>query len=115
MNRPKCSACNQRLCAVNYIRNDIKHYRSRCDYCIKKGRRARIPEPRWKASGYKKKPTCDLCGFRAKYSAQLMVYHIDRNLNNSSLINLKTVCQNCSIDIKKSGQTWISGDLEPDL
>jgi hypothetical protein len=114
MNRPNCKACNQRLCAVNYHRNGVTHYRGRCDHCIKKGRRVKPPEPRWKATGYKKKTTCDHCGFRAKYAAQLLVYHVDGNLNNSTLRNLKTVCQNCVIDIKKSDLTWRAGDLEPD-
>jgi hypothetical protein len=115
MNRPNCTACNQRLCAINYTRDGITHYRSRCDACIKKGRRIRAPEPRWASTGYKKKPTCDRCGFRAKYSMQLMVYHVDSNLNNSSLRNLKTVCQNCAVEIKKLDLTWRPGDLEPDF
>jgi hypothetical protein len=114
MSRPYCPACNQRLCAVNYYRDGMTHYRSRCDYCVKKGRRVKLPEPRWKASGYKKKTTCDQCGFKARYSAQLLVYHADGNLNNSTLRNLKTVCQNCVIDVKKSDLTWRAGDLEPD-
>ena len=114
MDRPNCKACSQRLCAVNYHRDGITHYRSRCDHCIKKGRRIKPPEPRWKATGYKKKTTCDHCGFRAKYAAQLLVYHVDGNLNNSTLRNLKTVCQNCVIDVKKSDLTWRAGDLEPD-
>ena len=115
MNRPTCKACNQRLCAVNYTRNESTHYRSRCDYCIKKGRQTKSAEPRWKKTGYKKKPTCDLCGFRAKYAVQLMIYHVDGNLNNNNLTNLKTVCQNCTFEVKKSGLTWRPGDLEPDL
>jgi hypothetical protein len=115
MNRPKCAACNQRLCAINYVRNRVTHYRSRCDYCIKRERRIKPPEPRWAKTGYKKKPTCDRCGFRAKFAVQLMVYHVDGNLNNSSLRNLKTVCQNCAIEIKKTDQTWRPGDLEPDV
>ena len=48
-------------------------------------------KPRWETAGYKKKPTCDRCGFRAKQSAlQLMVYHADGDLNNCELRNLKT-------------------------
>jgi hypothetical protein len=43
------------------------------------------------------------------------VYHVDGDLNNSSLRNLKTICQNCAVEIKKSDQTWRPGDLEPDL
>lgn len=115
MDRPNCKSCNQRLCAVNYIRDGATHYRSQCEYCIKRGRRIKPPEPRWKTTGYKKKPTCDRCGFRAKYAVQLMVYHMDSNLNNSNLRNLKTVCQNCAIELKKSDSIWMPGDLEPDV
>ncbi len=115
MIRPKCCACNQRPCAVNYVKSGVTHYRSRCDYCIKKGRNQKPSEPRWKKAGYKKKPSCDRCGFRAKYSAQLLVYHVDANLNNNSLRNLKTVCQNCTIEISRSDLVWKPGDLEPDL
>jgi len=115
MNRPKCAACNQRLCAINYIRDSVTHYRSRCDYCIKRERRIKPAKPRWDLAGYKKKPTCDKCGFRAKYSAQLLVYHVDGNLNNSGLRNLKTICQNCVVDIAKSDLPWRVGELESDL
>lgn len=114
MDRPTCRACNQRLCAVNYVNSGVTHYRSRCEYCIRRGRGIKPPEPRWKTSGYKKKNTCDRCGFRGKYTAQLMVFHVDGNLNNSSLRNLKTICQNCAVEIKKSDVTWVPGDLEPD-
>jgi hypothetical protein len=44
-----------------------------------------------------------------------MVYHVDSNLNNNNLRNLKTVCQNCVIEIKRSDLPWAPGDLEPDL
>mgnify|MGYP003653047932 CR=1 FL=1 len=115
MNRPNCTACNQRLCAINYTRDGITHYRSRCDACIKKGRRRRAPEPRWELAGYKKKPTCDRCGFRAKFTAQLLVYHVDGNLHNTALRNLKTVCQNCVVEIAKTDLPWTVGDLEPDF
>ena len=70
---------------------------------------------RWTTSGYKKKPTCDRCGFKAKYAVQLLVYHIDGNMNNSTIRNLKTVCQNCVEEIKRSNLPWKAGDLEPDL
>lgn len=115
MERPTCTACNQRFCAVNYYRDGVVHYRSRCEYCVKRGRRQKAPEARWLKSGYKKKPTCDRCGFRAKYSAQLMVYHIDGNMNNSAVRNLKTICQNCVEEVKRSNLPWRPGDLAPDL
>ena len=115
MQRPTCSACNQRFCAVNYQRDGIKHYRSRCEWCIKRGRQQKLPEPRWAQSGYKKKAACDRCGFRARYSAQLMVYHVDGNMNNSSVRNLKSICQNCVEEVKRSNLAWKLGDLSPDL
>ena len=114
MNRPICAACNQRLCAVNYHRNGITYYRSRCGICAAKNRKIKPPEPRWLATGYKKKPTCERCGFRARYSAQLLVYHMDANLNNSSARNLKTICLNCVEEVRRSDLPWRAGDLEPD-
>lgn len=114
MNRPICQACSQRLCAVNYVKDGVTHFRSRCENCIKRRRGIKPPEPRWKRSGYKKKNTCDRCGFRSRYAAQLLVFHVDGNLNNSTMRNLKTVCQNCAVEIKKLDITWQPGDLEPD-
>ena len=70
--------------------------------------------PRWQSSGYKKKPTCDRCGFKARHHSQLLVYHVDGNLNNCELRNLKTVCMNCVADLKRTDSTWKPGDLEPD-
>jgi hypothetical protein len=82
---------------------------------MRKGRGLKPREPRWKAAGYKKKPTCDRCGFKARYAAQLFVYHIDGDLNNSSQRNLRTICLNCSVEVKRAEVTWRLGDLEPDL
>ena len=115
MQRPLCQACNQQLCAINYRRDGVTHYRARCDSCNKKQRRLKPPLARWKAAGYKKKLTCDRCGFKSKYAAQLLVYHVDGNLHNANINNLKTVCQNCAVEINKSGSTWTPGDLLPDL
>jgi hypothetical protein len=112
--RPMCLYCNQRPRAIAYHLETRIQYRRLCEHCIRRGRKIKPPDPRWKLSGYKKKATCDRCGFRAKYSAQLVVYHIDGNLNNSNLRNLKTVCQNCVIEIPKLDLPWQVGDLEPD-
>ena len=114
MDRPICQACNQRLRAVNYIREDKIHYRSRCENCIKRGRKIKPPEPRWRLAGYKKKSACDRCGFRSRYASQLVVYHVDGNQHNTSLRNLKTVCLNCVEEIKRLDRPWTPGDLEPD-
>lgn len=112
--RPICSACNQRLCAVNYHKDNIPHYRSRCEVCIKKNKKVKAPTPRWQSSGYKKKPACDLCGFRAKFLSQLLVYHIDGNLHNADNTNLRTICLNCVEQVRRQNVTWRRGDLEPD-
>jgi hypothetical protein len=115
MSRPICPACNQRPKAINCYRDDRVYYRSRCEQCVKKNKKIKPSEPRWKSAGYKKKPTCDKCGFRARYSAQLMVYHVDSNLNNTDVRNLKTVCLNCVEELKRSDLPWRRGDLEPDI
>jgi hypothetical protein len=108
-------SCKQRPRAVAYCKaNGGTQYRRMCEHCIRRGRKIKLPDPRWKTAGYAKKLNCDRCGFKAKYSAQLIVYHIDGNMNNVAVRNLKTVCQNCVIEIAKSDLPWKSGDLEPD-
>ena len=112
--RPLCRTCSSRPAAVNYSRKDKTYFRSRCDSCIRKGKRLPRPKPRWIESGYKKKLLCEKCGFKAKYKEQLFVYHIDGNLNNIDQLNLKTVCANCQFEIAKEGLGWRQGDLVPD-
>jgi len=34
--RPICTVCNKNYSAINYIKDNIKHYRSHCDDCGKK-------------------------------------------------------------------------------
>ena len=114
MNRPLCRSCNSKLVAVNYIKNNVVHYRKQCYSCIKKKRGIKPLQPKWQQAGYKKKNKCDICGFRPKYSAQTIVYHIDGDLNNVSFSNLRTVCLNCTITIKKDDLVWKSGDLQAD-
>ena len=112
--RPLCKACNKNLAAANYWRDDVRHYRSKCENCIRKKRGLPNTDPRWKKSGYKKKAQCDLCSFRAKYASQIVVYHIDGNLNNSDLINLRSVCLNCMESVKRNMTTWKVGDIQID-
>jgi len=114
MKRPLCEACNRNLAAVNYIKEDIVHYRTRCDSCIRKKRNKKSTKPRWTLQGYKKKLVCDRCSFRAMSNQQMLVYHLDGNLNNCGLNNLKTVCLNCSIEVIKLELPWKVGDLEED-
>jgi len=115
MNRPLCLTCKQRFCAINCYRGDKIYYRKMCEHCLKRGKKIKPSEPNWALSGYKKKTICDKCGFRSRYSAQLLVYHIDGNLNNSAVRNLRTICQNCVIEVSKSDLIWRPGDLQPDL
>src|SRR6056300_1030889 len=100
MNRPICSACNRRLVAVNYI----------------KEKKRKVPPKiaRWMKSGFKKKLNCDRCGFYAKSGAQILVFHMDGDLNNCALTNLGNVCLNCSVEITKLELPWRVGDLIED-
>ena len=110
--RPMCSACKQRSCAINYHRDDRVYYRNRCEQCIRKKKKIKPQVPKWQTAGYKKKPTCDHCGFKAKYSAQLWVYHVDGDLHNCDHRNLKTVCMNCTAALTWLDLPWKLGDLE---
>ena len=112
--RPICQSCNQSPRAVAYHSSETINYRTLSENCIKRKKRIPLPVARWKSSGYKKKPTCDQCGFRSKYAAHLLVYHVDGNLNNNNILKLKTVCLNCTVEITKADLTWRPGDLEPD-
>ena len=113
--RPICPACNQRPCAVNYIKEDTTHYRGRCETCQRKGKGIKPREPRWTTAAYKKKPACDRCGFRARLASQLLVYHVDGDLNNTAPNNLRTVCTNCQILLSVTGQGWRNADLISDF
>lgn len=112
--RPICKACNQRPAAVNYIKESITHYRKYCEYCIKRSRKEKPPVPKWQSAGYKKKSSCDRCGFRARYASQLLVYHIDGNQHNVKGSNLRTICLNCVEEVKRMDVPWKLGDLQVD-
>jgi hypothetical protein len=113
--RALCAACGKKPVAVNYIRDNVTHYRTRCDSCIRKKRKKPAAIPQWVRSGYKKKNQCEKCGFHSRYKEQLYVFHVDGSLNNVKPANLKTVCANCQIEIAKEGLGWQQGDLIPDL
>jgi len=112
--RPLCQACSKNFAAVNGYHNGKRYYRSRCTTCIRRDKKIPAPVPRWKSAGYKRKKECDRCGFKGRIFAQLMVYHVDGNLNNADLRNLKTVCLNCAAEISRSDLPWKPGDLEAD-
>ena len=113
--RPLCKVCGLNAAAINGYHNDKIYYRSRCNACIRRGRRLKPQPPRWQQSGYRKKTACDRCGFVAKHASQLMVYHVNGDLSDSELRNLKTVCLNCAALITRQDLPWRRGDLEPDL
>ena len=112
--RPICSTCNKNHCAVNYVKNGITHYRSMCDECGRKKNKEKPRKPSWQNSGYKKKATCDLCGFKSLFTSQLTVFHIDGDLENTQLTNLRSICLNCVEVVKRKNVTWRRGDLEVD-
>lgn len=112
--RPVCTQCNKNYKAINYIRDNVTHYRSTCDECGRKRKKVKLRNPRWQIAGYKKKTTCDLCGFHSLFPTQMTVFHIDGNLDNCQFINLRTICLNCVEVVKKKDVTWRRGDLEVD-
>ena len=112
--RPLCKLCNKNYRAINYKKNDITHYRSICDECGRYKKKKKPRKPNWTKSGYKKKATCDVCGFKSLYSTQLTVFHIDGDLENIALNNLRTVCLNCVEAVKHREVKWKRGDLQVD-
>lgn len=112
--RPLCQACGKNLAAINGYHRDKIYYRKRCNACIRRDRRLPKQEPRWKVLGYKKKASCDRCGFRARHHSQLLVYHVNGDLNDCELRNLKTICLNCAQEITRLELPWRAGDLAPD-
>lgn len=112
--RPICKACNRNPCAINYKRNGVTHYRSICDQCGRKRNKLKLRVFTWEKSGYQKKTVCDVCGFKSLFPTQMTVFHIDGNLKNSNLNNLRTICLNCVEVVKKKEVTWKRGDLQVD-
>ena len=112
--RPICKKCNKNYRAINYKRDGITHYRSLCDECGRKKTKLKPRKANWTKSGYKKKATCDLCGFKSLFPTQMTVFHIDGDLENVQLSNLRTICLNCIEVVKKKEVTWKRGDLEVD-
>ena len=107
--RPLC-LCGIRPVAVNYIKNGRTYYRKKCDVCLSGKVIAR-----WYRAGYRIKNQCDKCGFKSPYPEVFNVFHVDGDLNNCRLNNLKTVCSNCQRILHLEGIYWKQGDLRPDL
>ncbi len=112
--RPICKECNKNPRAINYVREGVKHYRSICDECGKKKSKVKNRRTTWEKAGYKKKPTCDICGFRSLYPSQITVFHIDGDLRNTAFSNLRSICLNCVEVVKRKEVTWRRGDLQVD-
>ena len=111
--RNLCPTCNNRPVAINYIKENITHYRKQCDVCLRKGKKLKPKSPAWALSGYKKKTHCEKCGFTAKHQEQLQVFYLDGKLKNNTWANLRTICLNCAIDVYKSKLAWKPG-ITPD-
>ena len=112
--RPICKNCNKNYCAINYRKNDVTHYRSLCDECGRKKKKLKPRKNLWAKKGYKKKTTCDLCGFRSVLQTQITVFHVDGDLENANLNNLRSICLNCIEVVKKQNVNWKRGDLQVD-
>ena len=107
--RPLCT-CGKHPVAINYYKLGKPFYRSRCGPCARG-----VKTSRWEQAGYKKKNTCDKCGFKSPHTEVFNVFHVDGDLNNCRHANLKTVCSNCQRILHKEGVRWKQGDLVPDL
>lgn len=114
MKRPLCAACHQRPASINYKRNNKTYYRKKCDTCIREDRGISPPKPNWTKVGYKKKLVCDKCGFKARWLNQLVVYYVDGDMTNTKLINLKSICLNCTVVIAKEDMPWAK-EISPDF
>lgn len=112
--RPLCKSCNQLPAAINGYHNNKIYYRKQCNVCIRKGKKLKKQIPRWHTAGYEKKKICDRCNFVSRYPAQLVVYHVNGNLTDCDLRNLRTVCLNCVVEITRADLPWKRGDLEED-
>jgi hypothetical protein len=85
-----------------------------CDGCGRSQNKLKPRKPLWQKGGYKKKATCDLCGFKSSLASQTTVFHIDGDLENARAVNLRTICLNCVEIVKKTQVNWKRGDLEVD-
>ena len=106
MIRPLCKTCKERHASVNYKRKGKTYYRTECGRCLRLKKKQPAPKPNWALNGYIKKMTCDLCGFKAKWGQQIVVYYIDGDMRNTKKNNLRSVCLNCTVTIDKKDIPW---------
>ena len=109
--RPLCKVCGEKPCAVNYYKNKKAFYRSKCDSCSRNNNGI----PKWQKNGYRKKSSCERCGFKSNHAEQFSVFFLDGDMNNCRQRNLKTVCANCQRLLQNLGVKWQQGDLAPDF
>ena len=114
MERPVCEACKKKFAAVNRKVKGKTYYRKKCDSCIRKNKNAKPAIPKWASAGYEKRSVCDRCGFRSKSAKQTVVCHLDNDLNNVALNNLRTICLNCSVEVMQLDLPFKRGDLLED-
>ena len=113
--RKLCPICNERPVAINCHKNDKIYYRKICDHCNRLGKKIKVV-PTWYKSGYRKKPVCERCGFRAKYpEKQMSVFYADGNMKNNTSLNLKCVCLNCRVELAQGNSLWRAAPLTPDF
>ena len=114
MQRPLCPTCYGNPVAINYYSKGKVRYRKQCAGCARQGKRG--PQVAgWLRAGYKKKLTCDRCGFNAKHKQQMFVFYVDGNLKNNNWLNLKSVCANCRIEVHETTNSWAESIIESDL
>ena len=99
---PSCTQINPQpsIQFHTYYDNGRPYLRSRCRSCCSERKIGVKPEHRKRNRGKKpyhkfKKDSCELCQFKAKYSCQLDIDHVDGNHYNNLPENLMTLCANC--------------------
>ena len=95
-----CQSCSKNPVTVNYVRNGKTYYRKKCYYCIKQKKQNKEQATQLlRKSGYKKKTTCDRCGFKSKTPEQIQIHFRDQNPYNVSISNIRSYCFNCIIEV----------------
>lgn len=112
-NRPLCIECRIKPAGINYWKNGKAYFRKKCDSCIRQPSHERSKP--WERAGYKLKDQCEKCGYKSNHAEQFNVFHIDGDLTNCKIKNLKTVCANCQRILHKENIRWKQGDLIPDM
>lgn len=111
--RQLCLQCGTYPRAINYHKHGKIYYRKLCDRCNRNNAKKKsASKERWQLAGYKKKNTCEKCGFKPVMLEQLRVFNTSRNQQQIAVQNLKTVCLNCNFELSKTG--WTQGDLLED-